>query len=135
VKHARRSRLGISLAAAFWMAAILTALPGSATPVLDVVPLIENVSSRLNLSAEQEAQLRPLFEKRKSELVHTQLMLQQAVSSEQKRDAMRDAKQQADAFNMQVESLLTPTQKSTWREIRAEVREKAKERAEEKRSQ
>jgi hypothetical protein len=134
VNYARQSRLGIRLAAGLWVLAILTALPGAATPVLDAIPTLENLVSQLGLSPEQEATLRPIFQARKSELVETQTLLQQATSRQQKQDIMRGAKSQADAFNAQVEGVLTPTQKSQWREIRAQTREKVKERAEDKRS-
>jgi hypothetical protein len=133
VKYARH-RLGISLAAGLWLCAILTALPGAATPVLDAVPTVDNLATQLELSAEQESRLRPIFQERKSELAETQLALQSAASKQQKRDILRDAKNKADAFNASVESVLTPTQIPRWRELRAQTREKLKERAEEKRS-
>jgi len=75
-----------------------------------------------------------IFQQRQAELQQSQLLLQQATSRQQKRDVLRDAKKSGDAFNKQVESLLTPSQKNEWHEIRNSVREKVKERAEEKRS-
>jgi len=134
VNYARQSRLGITLAAGLWLCAILTALPGSATPVLDAVPTLENIASRLELSAEQESTLRPIFQDRKGELAETQSRLQSATSQQQKREILREAKTQADAFNAKVEGVLTPTQIPRWRELRSQTREKVKERADEKRS-
>lgn len=134
LKYARQSRLGITLAAGLWLFAILTALPGAATPVLDAVPTLESLVAQLDLSAEQEAKLRPLFQDRKMELVETQTRLQSASSRQQKRDILREGKGKADAFNAKVESVLTPTQIPKWRELRSQTREKVKERAEEKRS-
>lgn len=116
------------------LCAMLTPVPGNgAKPVLDMVPTLDNIRSRLELTPEQEAQLRPVFEKRKSELTHTQLQLQTAATRAQKRDVLRSAKKEGDAFNSQVESVLTPTQKNEWREIRSELRGKARERIEERR--
>jgi Spy/CpxP family protein refolding chaperone len=116
------------------LCAILAALPAGAEPVLDSVPTLENISKRLNLTAEQEAQLKPLFQSRAVELGNTQHELQQASTDQQKRDILRAAKQAGDAFNAQVESLLTPAQRNEWHEIRSEAREKIKEHIDEKRS-
>ena len=110
------------------LCAMFTSVAGSAQPVLDMVPTLDTINRRLELTPEQEAQLRPIFEKRKNELTHTQLQLQTAATSAQKRDVLRNAKKEGDAFNAQVESVLTPVQKNEWREIRAEIREKARER-------
>ena len=134
VNYARQSRLGITLAAGLWLFAILTALPGAATPVLDAVPTLENIASQLGLSAEQESRLRPIFQDRKNELADTQSRLQSAVSQQDQREILREAKTRADAFNAKVEGVLTPTQLPKWRELRAQTRQKIKERAEEKRS-
>jgi hypothetical protein len=134
LKYARQSRLGVALAAGLWLCAILTALPGAATPVLDAVPTVENLASQLDLSVEQQAKLGPIFQDRKSELAETQSGLHSASSRQEKRDILREAKTQADAFNAKVESVLTPTQVPKWRELRSQTREKIKERAEEKRS-
>jgi hypothetical protein len=134
VKNARRSAFSSAFAACVWLCAFLFSPSGIAAPVLGMVPTIEAISSRLELTSEQEAQLRPLFAKRQSELVQAQLQLQQASTRTQKRTVLRDAKKAGDEFNSQVESLLTPKQKSEWREIRSELREKARERIEEKES-
>ncbi len=114
---------------------MLTSLPGNAAkPVLDMVPTLDNIRSRLELTPEQEALLRPMFQKRENELTHTQLKLQTAATRAQKRDVLLNAKKEGEAFNSQVESVLTPVQKDEWREIRSEIREKARERIEEKQS-
>jgi hypothetical protein len=112
----------------------LFSTPGHVAPVLESLPTLDTISSRLELTPEQEAQLRPIFENRMSELQHTRLELEQASTRQQKREVLRNAKTAGDAFNAKVESLLTPTQINEWREIRSELLEKAKERIEEKRS-
>lgn len=135
MNHARRSPLGIFSTASLVLCAVLASVPGhSRQPVIDTIPTLDTLISRLELTSEQEAQLRPIFQKRTSELQQSQLLLQRAASRQQKRDVLRDAKKAGDEFNSQVESVLTPSQKNEWREIRSEVREKVKERAEEKRS-
>ena len=101
---------------------------------LDAVPTLENIASQLGLSAEQESRLRPIFQDRKNELADTQSRLQSAVSQQDQREILREAKTRADAFNAKVEGILTPTQVPRWRELRSQTRQKIKERAEEKRS-
>jgi len=134
VSYARRSRSGISLTAGLLLCAILASLSASAQqPVLDTLPTLDTLRSRLELTPEQEAQLKPIFQNRVSELQQSQVLLQRASTPQQKSDVLRDAKKAGDAFNSQVESVLTPTQKNEWREIRSALREKVKERAEEKR--
>jgi len=98
--------------------------------VLDSVPSLETVSGRLDLTPEQEAQLRPIFQNRLSELRESQLLLQRASTPQQKDDVLRDEKKASEAFNSQVESVLTPSQKNKWREMRSAVREKIEERSE-----
>jgi len=132
VNYARR--LGIPAAATMLLCAMLTTVAEGAKPVLGTIPTLETISSRLELTPEQQGKLRPIFEKRKSELTYTQLQLQTAATDEQEREILRKAKEDGEAFNTQVESVLTPTQKNEWREIRDEVREKARERIEEKRT-
>jgi len=113
------------------LCAILTSLPGIAQrSVLDSVPSLETVRSRLELTPEQEAQLRPIFQNRLSELQQSQLLLQRASTPQKKDDVLRDEKRASDAFNSLVESVLTPSQKTEWREMRSAVREKIEERNE-----
>jgi hypothetical protein len=134
VNYACRSRLGNYSVAGLLLCAILTSLPGFAETVLDTIPSLESVSSRLELTPEQEAKLRPIFEKRMSELVQAQLLYQRASTPQQKRNVLSEAKLAGDAFNAQVESVLSPSQQHEWREFRSEQREKVKERAEDKQS-
>jgi hypothetical protein len=78
------------------------------------------------------AQLGPIFAQRQAELQQVQTRVQQAATSQEKQAVLRDAKHEADAFNSKVESFLSPSQKSQWRELRKETREKVKERYEHK---
>jgi len=122
-------------AAGLWLCTMLASMPAGAAPFFDSLPTIDTLRNRLELTPQQEAQLQPLFDKRTSELRHTKELLQQATTRQQKRDVLREAKHAGDAFNSQVEKVLTPTQRHEWREIRSELHEKAKERAEEKSEQ
>jgi len=122
VNHALRSLL---------LCAMLASFSASAESVLDVMPTLDNVSRQLELSPEQEARLRPMFQQRLSELQASQLLLQRAATPQQKDEVLREAKKAGDEFSLQVESVLSPSQKQEWREIRSGLREKVKERSEE----
>jgi Spy/CpxP family protein refolding chaperone len=113
------------------LCALLASFSASAESVLDVMPTLDSISRQLELTPEQEARLRPIFQNRQSELQQSQLLLQRASTPQQKDEVLKDAKKAGDEFNAQVESVLTPSQKQEWREIRSAVREKVKERAEE----
>ncbi len=113
------------------LCALLASSSASAESVLDVMPTLDNISSQLELTPEQEALLRPIFQNRLSELQQSQLLLQSATTPQRKDEVLREAKEASDEFNVQVESVLTPSQKHEWREIRSAAREKVKERTEE----
>ena len=113
------------------LCAMLASYSASAESVLDVIPTLDNISRQLELSPEQEARLRPIFQQRMYELQQSQLLLQRATTPQRKDAVLQEAKKAGDEFNMQVESVLTPSQKHEWREIRSGVREKVKERTEE----
>ena len=106
--------------------------PVAAQDVWDTVPSLEVVRSRLSLTAEQEARLAPIFQQRIGELQQLRDQLANATSEQQKRNLMRGMKQGQKAFNSQVEAELDASQKSEWRELRAQTREKVKERYEQK---
>jgi len=110
--------------------AALLAAPAAAQTFRDSVPSIDAVRSRLNLTPEQEAKLRPLFQQRALDLQATRSKLEQAATRTDKRNVLRAAKSDAQAFNSQVESLLNDQQKHEWRDLRDETREKIKERYE-----
>jgi hypothetical protein len=111
----------------------LLAAAVSAQTLRDYVPSIDVVRSRLNLTPQQEATLTPLFQQRAVDLQETRARLEQASSRSEKRDVLRGAESQAQAFNSQVENVLNAEQRSEWREIRDATREKVKERYERKR--
>jgi len=118
--------LGLALCAGF------AAQPACAQDVWDTVPSMDVVRNRLSLTPEQEATLRPIFERRIAELQTVREKFAQATTEQQKRTVLHDSKAGQDAFNSQVEAVLDASQKSEWRELRAQTREKVKERYEQK---
>jgi hypothetical protein len=132
VSVVRKPQISVILAAVVWIA-MMGAWPADAASMNDSLPSMDVVRSRLNLTPEQETQIQSLFQRRKGELQQTRDRVEQASSRAEKRAALREAKQQGDVFNSQVEKVLTTQQVSDWRELRKETREKLKERAQEKR--
>ena len=128
-----RTRFGIASATGLWLCSLLLSMPASPAPMLDSLPTIDVLRNRLELTPQQEAQLAPLFDQRVSELRETRQLLEQASTRQQKRDVLREAKKAGDAFNAQVESVLSPSQQHEWREFVSELKDKARERAEQKR--
>jgi len=128
VLHARRMSLA-ALAAGFVFSLAMVSM---ARPP-DSVPSIDVVRSRLSLTPEQEEKLVPVFQERLDQLQELRSRLEQAPSRQEKRNLLREGKQQADRFNSKVESVLDVRQKQEWHELRNETREKVKERIEEKR--
>jgi len=127
-----RSGRGILLCLGLTLCAGFVALPVSAQNVWDTVPSMDVVRNRLSLTVEQEAKLMPIFERRVAELQKVRDQFAEATTEQQKHTVLRNAKSGQDAFNSQVEAVLDASQKSEWRELRAETREKVKERYEQK---
>jgi hypothetical protein len=130
VNHARRPTPRIVLGLCLAFCSSLVTAPAAEQTVWDTVPSMDVVRSRLSLTPEQEAQLTPIFERRIGELQQLREQLAQATTQQQKRAVMQDAKKGQDAFSKQVEALLDASQKSEWRELRAQTREKVQERYE-----
>jgi hypothetical protein len=90
------------------------------------LPALEAMSTRLGLTAEQEAQIEPLLVRRKGELQETRTRLTNLDSRAEKRSVVKYAQQEQEIFNTQVESVLTPAQVAEWRKMRAETRDRLK---------
>ena len=117
-----------AVALAAILATFLATTAAHAAPMLDSLPSLSSLSSRLELTPDQESKLAPIFDLRISQLRNAKARLEQATSRQQKRDILRDAKTAGDDFSRQVEAVLTPSQQHEWRDIRKEMREQAKER-------
>jgi hypothetical protein len=128
VLHSRPASLRLVLGLVLCTA--LLSPQAAAQDVWDTVPSMDVVRSRLSLTPEQETKLVPIFEQRIGELQSLKDQLAKATSDQQKRNVMRGTKQGQEAFNKQVEAVLDASQKSEWRELRAQTREKVKERYE-----
>ena len=123
-------RYRVLTSSATLLLALLASTAVQALPLLDSLPPLSSLSSRLELTPDQQDKLAPLFDKRISELRDAKARLEQAKSRQEQRDVLRATKQAGDEFNRQVESVLTPSQQHEWRDIRKELREQAKERIE-----
>lgn len=110
--------------------ATLLAAPAGAQTFRDSVPSIDAVRSRLELTPDQEARLRPLFEKRAGDIQAARQKFEAATTRADKQAVLRTSKHEAQAFNTQVEAVLNQKQKHDWRDMRDEAREKVKERYE-----
>lgn len=89
---------------------------------------IDELKARLNLTPEQQAQIAPLAEARRSKLEGIRGKLDSASSRKDKRAVLQEAKAAQDEFTSKVEPLLTAEQKTEWQKMRAETRSKMKER-------
>ena len=123
-------RYRVLTSSATLLLALLASTAVQALPLLDSLPPLSSLSSRLELTPDQQDKLAPLFDKRISELRDAKARLEQAKSRQEQRDVLRATKQAGDEFNRQVESVLTPSQQHEWRDIRKELREQAKQRIE-----
>jgi hypothetical protein len=132
VLHSRTFGLRLFALLCVFLCTVLGAPPAAAQDVWDTVPSMDVVRNRLSLTPEQEAKLVPIFEQRIGELQSLREQLAKATSEQQKRNVMRGEKKGQEAFNTQVESVLDASQKTEWRELRAQTREKVKERYEQK---
>ena len=116
--------------------AVAAALLLSGSPALaadapaDQTPeqVIAELKSRLNLTAEQEAQIKPLAETRRTKLQALKPQMQSATTRRDKGKVMREAKQIQDNFVAAVEPILTTDQRSEWKKMRDEGREQMKQR-------
>jgi hypothetical protein len=119
--------------AGFLLCALIAA-PGFAQnqTLRDSVPSMDAVRSRLHLTPGQETRLAPLFRERELQVQQTRQKFELAASKTEKREVLKVAKSEAQAFNAQVESVLDSSQKADWRDLRDETREKVKERYERK---
>lgn len=93
---------------------------------------IDQLRSRLNLTPEQEAKIKPLAEARRTELEGVRTRMQGATTRRDKAKVMRDAQQAQDKYVSAVTPLLTPDQQAEWKKIREEGKEQMKERARER---
>ncbi len=110
---------------------LCTALPPIAAAAADEVPAqmaMEELSSRLNLTADQQTRIAPALEERNSRLKALSGELGSDGSRRQKLKALREARSIQQNFVGKVSPMLTKEQKVEWDELRDETRDKLKER-------
>ena len=89
---------------------------------------IDEMRARLALTPEQQAQIAPLAEERRTKMEGIRTRLASASSRRDKRAVLQDAKAIQDDFAGKVEPLLTPTQQAEWKKMREEMRAQMKQR-------
>jgi len=113
-------------AAALSLVFLLSATPALAE-VQQPLPALEIMSARLNLTAEQQAQIAPILVRRRGELQETRTRMTNLDSRSEQRTVKKNAQEEQERFNKEIESLLTPEQQPEWARLRDEVRAKLKE--------
>ena len=89
---------------------------------------IDELRARLALTPEQQAQIAPLAEDRRTKMEGIRTRLASASSRQDKRSVLKDAKAIQDDFAGKVEPLLTPAQQAEWKKMREEMRAQMKQR-------
>jgi hypothetical protein len=89
---------------------------------------IEQLRSRLNLTAEQQQQIEPLAAQRRARLEDIHTRMSGTTSRRDKFQLMKEAKKAQDDFVAQTEPLLTAEQRSEWKKMREEAQAQMKER-------
>jgi hypothetical protein len=89
---------------------------------------MEELATRLNLSAEQQAQIAPALEQRNSRLKAIADQTGADARAREKVRALREARAVQKEFVGKVTPLLTKEQAAEWEKLRAETRERVKER-------
>ena len=115
--------LAMSLGGAMWQPVVAADVPARAVQVN-----IEELRERLALTPEQQAQIAPLAEERRTKMEGIRTRLASASSRQDKRSALKDAKAIQDDFAGKVEPLLTPAQQAEWKKMREEMRAQMKQR-------
>lgn len=93
---------------------------------------VDQLRSRLNLTAEQQAKIKPLAETRRTKLEATHAKLPDAKTRREKTELMREARQAQDEYVKAVTPILTMEQQVEWKKIRDESKQQLKERFREK---
>jgi len=89
---------------------------------------IDELKTRLALTPEQQAQIAPLADERRSRLEGIRGKMSSAASRQEKRAVLQEAKSIQDDFAAKVEPLLSSEQKTEWKKMREEARSKMLER-------
>jgi hypothetical protein len=89
--------------------------------------LLDEMTTRLNLTEAQQAQIAPPLERRNKQLKSLRGDLSENASRRQKLKALRQARSIQQEFVGKVSPVLTKDQKAEWEMMREEMRDKASE--------
>ena len=89
---------------------------------------LAEMKSRLNLSDEQQAELKPLLEQHAASLKSIRGQYPAELSRRDKRAMAKAMRGQQATFKEQLGGVLTPEQMAEWEAMQKEIREQAKER-------
>src|SRR5262245_56284604 len=99
--------------------ALVHAYSESATTVAEMrEQRLEELKQRLNLSAEQEAQIKPLVESRRAKMQEIRNKYAGDTSRRAKRSMAKEARAAGDEFNKQLAGILNDEQEAEWNKIR-----------------
>lgn len=105
-----------------------TALADEAPAAPDPQARLAELKSRLNLSDEQQAELKPLLEQHAATLKSIRAQYPAEPSRKDKRAMVKAMRGQQAKFKEQLAGVLTPEQMAEWEAMQKEMREQAKER-------
>ena len=118
-----------TLARALVLGAALTFISAhAASPTGSSEMTMEQLTTRLNLTPEQQTKIAPYVETRRTKMQDVHSKLSANATRKDKRAAMQEAKQAQDEFVKNVEPVLTTEQQAEWKKLRDEAREQMKER-------
>lgn len=96
---------------------------------------MDELSSRLQLTADQQSKIQPLMEARRAKLESAHSKMASADSRHDKRAAMKEAKAAQDEFVRNVNPILNEDQQAQWEKMRAAAREEMKDRWRDRKAQ
>ena len=92
------------------------------------------MKQRLQLTPEQETQIKPLLEARRAKMDEIRGKYSGDTSRRAKRSMAREARTAAEEFNKQLATILSDEQKAEWEKIREETRAKVKKEMQERKA-
>ena len=102
---------------------------GQSTPQVHSAGLtLEEIRSRLDLTPEQEEQIKPLAAEYRKQMSEIRANLEKGRSGQSKRGLLLQAAAIQDEFNSNVAPLLTDEQRAEWKRIRGEMLDELKAR-------
>jgi hypothetical protein len=127
MRHPRT--IWLALGALVWLDAALAQAPRANAPSAEEVQQrLADAKARLNLTPDQEEQLRPLLEEEGAKLRDIQAKYGGTTSRQERRAALGEVRAVQQDFRAKVAGILTPEQLAEWDEMRGEARERLRQR-------